>query len=80
MVLARFVTVLTWCFYPMVYVMPMLGITGSAVFISSQIGYAVADLLAKVGFGALIYLIAARKTDIAAESDRPAITPIRRAA
>ncbi len=80
-VLARFVTVLTWCFYPAVYVLPMLGVGGSTAFISSQIGYAAADLLAKVGFGVLIYLIAARKTEIAMESEKPAAAAIvRRAA
>jgi len=44
---ARWITVLSWCTYPIVYIFPMLGITGAAAHASVQIGYSVADVIAK---------------------------------
>jgi bacteriorhodopsin len=61
---ARFMTVLVWCFYPVVYVLPLVGVTGSTEFIATQIGYAGADLLAKAAYGIMIYTICVRKTQI----------------
>ncbi len=78
--LARFVTVLTWCFYPAVYVLPLIGVTGTTAFIATQLGYAGADLAAKVGYGLLIYAIAARKSEIANDGVLRASQPARRAA
>ena len=60
---ARWVTVLSWCFYPVVFVLPMLGITGGSAVVAVQIGYTIADIVAKAGFGLLIYLIAVRKSE-----------------
>ena len=59
---ARFLTVLTWSAYPVIYVLPLVGITGSIAFISTEVGYAVADMLAKVAYGVMIYLAAAGKS------------------
>jgi bacteriorhodopsin len=71
-VAARFMTVLVWCFYPAVYVLPLVGVAGSTAFIATQVGYAVADLLAKAAYGCLIFTICARKSQL--ERDGQAVS------
>ena len=61
---ARWLTVVSWLFYPIVFVFPMIGFTGSSATIAVQVGYTVADVVAKAVFGVLIFLIASRKTEI----------------
>jgi len=59
---ARLLTFASWGFYPMVYMLPYTNLSGSNVMVGVQIGYTIADLIAKVGLGVLIYLIATRKS------------------
>lgn len=59
---ARYITVFTWLFYPIVYLFPLLGLSGTTATVAVQVGYSVADVLAKAGFGIFIYIIALRKT------------------
>ncbi|UOG92789.1 MAG: bacteriorhodopsin-like [Candidatus Thiothrix sulfatifontis] len=61
---ARWVTVLSWSFYPVVFIFPMIGLTGGAAETAVQVGYTIADIVAKAGFGVLIYMIAVRKSEI----------------
>ncbi len=61
---ARWITLVTWSFYPIVFTLPMLGIEGTAATVAVQVGYTIADILAKAGFGLFIYAIAVRKTEI----------------
>jgi bacteriorhodopsin len=61
---ARNLTVVSWCFYPIVFVLPMLGLTGGTSIAAVQIGYTIADVAAKAVFGVLIYMIAAKKSDV----------------
>ena len=61
---ARSLTVVSWMFYPVVFVFPMIGFTGGAATIAVQVGYTVADVVAKAVFGVLIFAIAARKSEI----------------
>ncbi len=61
---ARWLTVLSWSFYPVVFVFPMIGFTGGAATTAVQVGYSVADVVSKVVFGILIYMIAARKSEL----------------
>jgi bacteriorhodopsin len=78
---ARFVTVLTWCFYPIVYTLPLVGVTGSTAFVVTQVGYAGADIAAKAVFGLLIYMIAVRKSEPADVTGvRPGGPTVRRTA
>ena len=72
---ARWITVLSWCFYPVVYIFPMIGFTGGAATTAVQVGYTVADVVAKVAFGVFIYVIAVRKS--AAESPDGAFSSTR---
>lgn len=60
---ARWVVVISWCFYPLVYVFPMIGFSGGSAATAVQVGYTIADIVAKAMFGVLIYLIAARKSE-----------------
>jgi len=60
-------TVISWCTYPIVYVLPMLmGITngtmtGGAV-VGIQIGYSLADIISKCGVGLMVYSIGIKKS------------------
>lgn len=64
---ARWVTILSWSFYPVVFIFPMIGFTGGTAQTAVQVGYTVADIVAKAAFGVLIYLIAARKSEVELE-------------
>lgn len=59
---ARLLTFASWGFYPIVYMIPYTSLSGSAVTVGVQVGYTLADLIAKAGVGVLIYLIATRKS------------------
>lgn len=61
--LARWTTVISWCFYPVVFVFPMIGLTGGTAQTAVQVGYTVSDIVAKAVFGVLIYMIASRKSE-----------------
>jgi bacteriorhodopsin len=61
-VAARFMTVVVWCAYPVIYTLPMLGVTGTNSFVFTQGAYAIADVTAKAVYGVLIYMIAMRKS------------------
>ena len=76
--MARMVILITWAVYPIAYA---LGSTTSALtsragsggdasyVVALQIGYAIADVTAKAGFGILIYFIARAKTEALDESN-----------
>jgi bacteriorhodopsin len=61
--MARLIVVVTWAFYPIVYMFPMLGVTGGKAEMFVQVGYTIADILAKAAFGVYIWLIAVRKSE-----------------
>ncbi|MEM6811305.1 MAG: bacteriorhodopsin-like [Pseudomonadota bacterium] len=65
--LACWVVVISWAFYPVVYLFPNMGI--QSAYAAVEIGYSIADIVAKAGFGVLIYLIARRKSE--AEGYKP---------
>ena len=52
----------TWGFYPLAYLVPLVGIGGSASSeVALQVGYSIADIAAKCGYGIMIYHIARSK-------------------
>jgi len=55
-------TVISWCTYPIVYIFPMLGITGVNAVVFIQLGYSVSDIISKCGIGLLIYQITMAKS------------------
>lgn len=59
---ARIVTFASWGFYPIVYMVPFLGPQTAAAETVVQVGYTLADIVAKAGFGFLIFVIARRKS------------------
>ena len=61
---ARWLTVVSWLFYPVVFLFPMIGFTGGTAITAVQVGYTLADIIAKAVFGVLIYVIASRKSEI----------------
>lgn len=66
---ARWLTVLSWSFYPVVFVFPMIGLVGGAAETAVQVGYTIADIVAKAVFGVLIYMIAVRKSEADAANE-----------
>merc|ERR1711981_782433 len=61
---ARYLTVVSWLTYPGVYVIKMIGISGATATTYEQIGYSIADVVAKAVFGVLIWAIAAAKSEV----------------
>ena len=59
---ARWLTVISWSFYPVVFVFPMIGLTGGSAAAAVEVGYTVADIVSKAVFGVVIYMIAVRKS------------------
>merc|ERR1712024_239489 len=60
---ARLLTAVSWLTYPFVYIVKMVGISGATATAAEQIGYSVADVVAKTVFGVLIWAIAAAKSE-----------------
>jgi bacteriorhodopsin len=75
--IARLVILITWAVYPIAYALggtpdalaakagtanAASGVVGANGVVGLQIGYAIADMTAKAGFGVLIYLIAKAKS------------------
>jgi len=59
---ARLLTAVSWCTYPGVYIVKMIGLSGAMATTYEQIGYSFADVAAKAVFGVLIWAIAAEKS------------------
>jgi len=61
----------TWGFYPITYILGIesLGIlSGSNALVSLQVGYSLADITAKCGYGLMIYAIAKARMESAGET------------
>ncbi len=80
--IARLVLLITWAVYPIAYAMggtvdALTAKAGGAVdgggIVGLQVGYAIADMTAKAGFGVLIYFIARAKSTRTGESTRQSV-------
>merc|ERR1711907_907966 len=60
---AQVMTVVSWCTYPFVYIIPMFGAQGANAVIGIQLGYCVSDIISKCGVGFLIYGITNAKSE-----------------
>lgn len=58
----RLLLLLSWGVYPIAYLLPLIGITGTSSTIGVQLGYTIADVLAKPVFGLYVFAIAVAKT------------------
>jgi bacteriorhodopsin len=61
---ARLLTFASWGFYPIVYMAPYANISGADAETAIQVGYTIADLVAKAVVGVLIWVIAVRKSEV----------------
>jgi len=52
-----------WGFYPIAYLAPVMGIGEATGLVALNVGYAIADLSAKAGFGIMIFSIARTKSE-----------------
>lgn len=59
---ATYLVIASWAFYPIVYLLPLLGITGGSAIVAVEVGYTIADIVAKAVFGLVIFTIAVRKS------------------
>lgn len=60
---ARWVVILSWSFYPIVYFAPfVMSLDGGAAITVIEVGYTIADIVAKAAFGVMIFMIAVRKS------------------
>jgi bacteriorhodopsin len=72
---ARVVVLITWSFYPIAYVIGALGGKTATGVVGLQVGYTIADITAKAGFGVVIYFIARRKSELEGLEESPSMTP-----
>jgi len=64
---ARMLTAISWCTYPFVYIIKNVGLAGPQASTYEQIGYSIADVMAKAVFGVMIWSIAAEKSALEEE-------------
>jgi len=61
--MARWVVILSWSFYPVVYFAPfVMSLDGGTATAVIEVGYTIADVVAKAAFGVMIFMIAVRKS------------------
>ena len=59
----RTVLLVTWSFYPIAYLFPVFLDDASLAFVLVNVGYAIADITAKAGYGLMIHHVAKVKTE-----------------
>jgi bacteriorhodopsin len=59
----RWLLLLSWGVYPIAYILPMLNIAGSDAWVYKQVGYSVADILAKAVYALIIFYVARVKSN-----------------
>jgi bacteriorhodopsin len=65
-----------WAFYPVVYFAGAVGLEGATATTIVQVGYTIADIVAKAVFGVLIYTIALRKSKAERGETDAAASPV----
>jgi bacteriorhodopsin len=58
----RFLLLLSWGVYPIAYLLPLLNIAGSDAWVIKQVGYSVADIVAKCIYALIIFQVARIKS------------------
>jgi len=59
---SQYWTVISWLTYPVVYIFPMIGFSGSHAIVAVQVGYCVSDIISKCGVGLVIYCVTDAKS------------------
>jgi len=60
----RTVLLVTWSFYPIAYLFPVIIADAGTAFVLLNVGYAIADITAKAGYGLMIHHVAKVKTEL----------------
>ncbi len=58
----RYLLLLSWGVYPIAYLLPLIGIGGADAWVGKQVGYSVADIVAKAVYALIIYKVAKMKS------------------
>lgn len=58
----RFLLLLSWGVYPIAYLLPLLNATGADAWVGKQVGYSIADIVAKAVYGLIIFQVARTKS------------------
>ena len=58
----RWLLLLSWGVYPIAYALPILEVSGADAWVAKQIGYSVADIVAKAAYALIIYRVARIKS------------------
>ena len=58
----RWLLLLSWGVYPIAYLLPMLNISGADAWVGKQIGYSIADIIAKCAYALIIFHVARIKS------------------
>ena len=58
----RFLLLLSWGVYPIAYLLPLLNIGGADAWVSKQVGYSMADIVAKAVYALIIFGVAKAKS------------------
>lgn len=58
----RFLLLLSWGVYPVAYLLPLLDISGGDAWVAKQVGYSIADIVAKAVYALIIFQVAKRKS------------------
>jgi bacteriorhodopsin len=66
---ARIMTIISWLTYPIVYILPCLGLSGTQAVVGVQVGYTISDIISKCGVGLLIYKVTIAKSQSEAGKD-----------
>lgn len=59
----RLLLLAVWGFYPIAYLAPVLGLEDATALVALNVGYAIADLSAKAGFGIMVFSVARTKSE-----------------
>ncbi len=58
----RYLLLLSWGVYPIAYLLPLLNIAGSDAWVYKQVGYSIADIVAKAVYALIIFRVAKLKS------------------
>jgi bacteriorhodopsin len=58
----RYLLLLSWGVYPIAYLLPLLNISGADAWVAKQVGYSLADIVAKAVYAIIIFTVARKKS------------------
>ncbi len=58
----RYLLLLSWGVYPIAYLLPLLNVSGADAWVGKQVGYSIADIVAKAVYALIIFYVARMKS------------------